>query len=51
VPTATLDNPFPAGLLQPLGSSAGLLTGVGTTVDFIDQTKGVPLVDQYSIDV
>jgi trimeric autotransporter adhesin len=51
VPTTTLDNPFPAGLLPPLGSSAGLLTGVGTTVDFIDQTKGVPLVYQYSIDV
>ncbi|PYR49092.1 MAG: hypothetical protein DMF89_13720, partial [Acidobacteria bacterium] len=52
VPIVTLDNPlFPAGLLAPLGSSKGLLTGVGANVDFIDQTKGVPVVYQYSVDV
>ncbi|PYQ71035.1 MAG: hypothetical protein DMG01_26425 [Acidobacteria bacterium] len=51
VPKATLDNPFPAGLLQPIGSSLGLLTGVGGQVDFIDQTKGSPKVHQYSADI
>jgi hypothetical protein len=50
-PIRTLDNPFPSGLLQPVGSSLGLLTGVGGRVDFIDQTKGSPRVHQYSADV
>ncbi len=38
-------------MLQPVGSSLGLLTGVGGTIDFIDQDKGTPRVHQYSIDV
>src|SRR5204862_6786697 len=45
------DNPFPSGLQAPLGSSLGLLTGVGGNVAFIDQTKGSPRVHQYSADV
>jgi hypothetical protein len=51
VPITALDNPFPAGLLAPVGSSLGLLTGVGGTVNFIDQTKGSPKVHQYSADI
>jgi len=51
VPLTTLDNPFPSGLLQPIGSSQGLLTGVGGTINYIDQTKGSPYVHQYSVDV
>jgi len=51
VPINVLDNPFPAGLQQPTGSSRGLLTGVGGNIDFIDQTKGSPKVHQYSVDV
>jgi len=51
VPITILDNPFPAGLLAPIGSSLGLLTNVGSQVDFIDQTKASPRVHQYSVDV
>ena len=51
MPITTLDSPFPAGLQEPVGSTLGLLTGVGGDVDFIDQTKGTPKVHQYSIDV
>ena len=51
VPKSTLDNPFPSGLLAPIGSSLGLLTNVGGGVDFVDQTKGNPRVHQYSVDV
>jgi len=51
VPITLLDNPFPGGLQQPVGSSLGLLTGVGGNIDFIDQTKGAPKVHQYSVDV
>jgi hypothetical protein len=50
VPITTLDNPFPT-VLQPRGSALGLLTNVGSNVDFIDQTKGSPKVHQYSVDV
>jgi hypothetical protein len=51
VPITGLDNPFPSGLQQPVGSSLGLLTGVGSSIDFIDQAKGSPKVHQYSADV
>src|SRR6185369_11135681 len=50
VPIGTLDNPFPSGLLSPIGSSLGLATNVGGQVDYIDQTKGNPKVHQYSAD-
>jgi hypothetical protein len=46
-----LDNPFPGGILPPIGSSAGLLTNVGGQVDFVDQNKGNPHVHQYSADI
>jgi hypothetical protein len=51
VPITTLDNPFPAGLQQPIGSSLGLLTGVGGDISYVDQNKGAPVVHQYSFDV
>lgn len=51
LPITTLDNPFPAGLQRPIGSSLGLLTGVGGNIDYIDQEKGAPVVHQYSADV
>ena len=50
-PLTTLDNPFPAGLQQPIGASLGLLTGVGGNVNYIDQDKGAPIVHQYSVDM
>jgi hypothetical protein len=37
--------------VEPVGSSLGLLTGTGGTVNFVDQNKGDPKVHQYSIDV
>jgi trimeric autotransporter adhesin len=51
VPITVLDNPFPAGLLAPIGSSLGPLTSVGSQVDFVDQNKGNPKVHQYSADI
>jgi hypothetical protein len=51
IPTVTLDNPFPNGLVQPAGNSLGLLAGVGTTIRYIDQNKGAPRVQQYSMDL
>jgi hypothetical protein len=51
VPITALDNPFPAGLIQPIGSSLGLLTATGGTINYVDQNKGDPKVHQYSVDV
>jgi hypothetical protein len=51
VPTISLSNPFPAGLVQPSGNSSGLLTGTGGDIYFIDPKKGSPRVQQYSVDL
>ncbi|HEX8999449.1 MAG TPA: TonB-dependent receptor, partial [Blastocatellia bacterium] len=47
----TLSNPFPNGLIKPSGNSLGLLTNVGTAVDYVDQDRGAPNVQQYSLDI
>ncbi|PYR74659.1 MAG: hypothetical protein DMF86_17890 [Acidobacteria bacterium] len=51
VPTVTLSNPFPNGLVQPLGNSLGTLTGLGTNISYIDQHGTAPRVQQYSVDL
>jgi hypothetical protein len=51
VPLTTIDNPFPGGLLPPIGSTQGLLGLVGGNISTIDQDKGAPFVHQYSVDV
>ncbi len=51
VPLTSLENPYPAGLVPPTGSSLGILTGLGGDIEFIDQNKGGPKVHQYAIDV
>lgn len=50
LPTAMLANPFPNGALQPVGNALGALAGVGGQIEFVDQTKGAPWVQQYSLD-
>jgi hypothetical protein len=50
-PMATLDNPFPSGLLQPAGRSLGLLTGAGGSISFVDQNKRAARIHQYSVDL
>ena len=51
VPTTTLTNPYPNGLVQPLGNSLRTLTGVGTNISYVDQNSSAPRVHQYSIDL
>jgi hypothetical protein len=51
VPTVSIDNPFPSGLVRPSGSNLGYLTGVGGTVQFVDPNKGAPRVQQWSADL
>ena len=48
-PTTSLTNPFPAGVTQPRGNSLGALEGVGSQIEFIDQDKGAPYVQQVLV--
>ncbi|MEW6321100.1 MAG: TonB-dependent receptor [Acidobacteriota bacterium] len=50
-PTTSLTNPFPNGVLRPVGNALGALTGVGGTIDVIDQNKKAPYVQMYSFDI
>jgi hypothetical protein len=51
VPSATLDDPFPNGLVQPVGNSRGLLAGAGGDIEYVSQERKSPRVQQYSFDV
>jgi trimeric autotransporter adhesin len=51
VPAITMSNPFPNGIVQPTGSSRGLLTGTGGDIYFVDPDKGAPRAYQYSFDL
>lgn len=50
-PTTSLTNPFPNGVTQPRGNALGALEGVGGQIEFIDQDKKAPYVQQYSFDI
>ena len=50
-PTTTLTNPFPTGVVQPRGNAQGVLEGYGSNIEFIDQDKKAPYVQQYSFDI
>ncbi len=50
-PTVDLTNPFPGSLTPIVGSALGPLTGVGSNIEFIDQDKRAPYVQQYSVDI
>jgi hypothetical protein len=50
-PNVTLTNPYPNGVAQPVGNALGALTGVGTQIEYVDQNKKAPYVQQYSFDI
>lgn len=47
-PTDRLSNPFPNGLLPPIGASQGLLTLVGQGVQFTEVSRPITYSQQYS---
>jgi len=51
LPLTALDNPYPDGLQSPVGSSLGLLTGIGGGLAYVDDTQNSGKVHQYSIDI
>ena len=51
-PASSLSNPFPGGILQPAGMSAGLATGNGqASISLVDPNARSPYVQQYSFDI
>jgi len=50
-PLNTMSNPFPDGLLKPIGSSQGLRTLAGYTVQFFDPARKIPRNHQFSLSV
>jgi hypothetical protein len=50
-PANVLDNPFPGGIEKPAGNSAGLLTGIGSSVTSFDQSFKAPKVQQFSVGI
>lgn len=51
VPSSNIANPFPGGILAPVGNALGAIAGVGGQIDVIDQNKRAPYVHQYSFDI
>jgi hypothetical protein len=50
-PQDRLSNPYPNGLLNPIGSSQGLLTLAGQNVSFVDISRSVSYTQQYSFGI
>ena len=49
--TDVLTNPFPDGLLQPVGNTLGAAAGIGSNFSLVDPQTLSPRVQQYSIDI
>jgi hypothetical protein len=49
--TATLDNLFPNGILQPTGASAGLATGDGGSISYYNPKQINPLIQRWSFGI
>lgn len=48
VPANFLSNPYPSGILQPVGSSQGLGTLLGQSLSFSNPNRKIPYVHQFS---
>lgn len=48
-PANRLSNPYPGGILQPLGSSGGLATALGTNINYHIRDRKIPEYHQYSV--
>lgn len=49
--STTLANPFPAGLVQPIGTSIGLMAQVGESLSFFDDKRRNPYNQQWQLSV
>ncbi len=51
IPLNLLSNPFPDGLINPVGSGRGLATNIGSSITFIDPHAREPRSRQFSFEV
>jgi hypothetical protein len=51
IPITSIENPFPSGFLPISGNSLGMLSGISSSISFVDPNKTAPYVHQYSFDV
>ena len=49
--TGTLSNPFPNGIIEPVGAAAGTLTYVGQAVTFFNQNPPMPQMHRWQLGV
>jgi len=49
-PTISLQNPFPTGVLTPVGAKYGLATNIGSTIAFADPDMNIPRTKQFSLE-
>jgi len=50
-PANSLSNPFPNGVLQPVGHTLGPLTAIGSTLNYLHQNRTAARVQQFSVDL
>jgi hypothetical protein len=50
-PAVTLQNPFPTGILTPVGSKYGMAANLGNSIAFADPDMNIPRTQQFSIEV
>ena len=50
-PRATASNPFPDGILEPAGNSAGRFQNIGADVYFNEQYRDSPYIQKWSADI
>lgn len=51
IPATDLTNPFPNGILTPVGSAGGLATAIGQSISFTDPNANIPRIHQYSLSI
>jgi len=50
-PRDRLSNPFPGGLLAPVGNSQGLATLIGQNISFVDPSDRMPLLHTWNVNI
>ena len=51
MPLNLLDNPFPTGIIQPVGAKNGLATNIGSSVSYVDPNTRTPRGRQFSFEI
>ncbi|HYM10245.1 MAG TPA: TonB-dependent receptor, partial [Bryobacterales bacterium] len=51
IPQNTLTNPFPDGILHPVGNTLGLATFLGQGFNFADTKRNIPYTHQFSFEI